>query len=562
MYNEENENKNNFFRNLIVKILLVLLFVFLLMWLFPMPNLSPFYDKIFAANINTMTDAAKNYFTTARLPEKEGETKTLTLQEMIDNKMIVSFTDSDGKACDTNKSYVEVTKEDGEYIFKTNLSCPTEEDYVITYFGCYDVCEDNSCKIEEEDDDTPATKKVIEYQFYKETKTSLIDKYVCKDGYTLSGTKCVLKLNVEKEEDATLSCSKGYTYNELTEKCEKSVREYKKPNKSCPTGYELPVDKTKCIKENTTTEDAEYTYKCSDNSIPVDGKCPLVYRTEVPAEASYSCPTGYELSEDKTECTLETDAKVTYTCPSGITPVDGKCPVYKTTTIAGTCVKTIDNCSYVTYTYAVGYADTDTYIRTFSKMSGSLYIYKVCIYSKTCSGTTYKQELVSNDPATANYYCTSGDRVGTKCISKANSEVSYSCKAGTMSSDGDTCLISSVSSVDAYKVYKCSVGTLNGDKCIIGSTSIKTPILSCEYGTLKNGKCVITVSEKQNPTYSCRTGYTLVGDSCYKFSTTTKTMDAEIIYKTTSTKAYKWSRSKTLSGWTFTGKTRTVTVSA
>ena len=32
--------RNYFFRDLIVKILLVLLFVFLLMWLFPMPNMN------------------------------------------------------------------------------------------------------------------------------------------------------------------------------------------------------------------------------------------------------------------------------------------------------------------------------------------------------------------------------------------------------------------------------------------------------------------------------------------------------------------------------------------
>ena len=37
------------------------------MWLVPMPNLNPFYDKIFTSNINSMTDAAKAYFTTARL---------------------------------------------------------------------------------------------------------------------------------------------------------------------------------------------------------------------------------------------------------------------------------------------------------------------------------------------------------------------------------------------------------------------------------------------------------------------------------------------------------------
>ena len=140
--------RNYFFRELIVKILLVLLFVFLLMWLFPMPNMNPLYDKIFTQNMTSMTDAAKSYFNVSRLPQKEGETKKLTLEDMINNKMIIEFTDSEGKKCNTKESFVEVTKKNGEYIFKTNLVCGSQSDYVIEYFGCYDVCEDGICEVE------------------------------------------------------------------------------------------------------------------------------------------------------------------------------------------------------------------------------------------------------------------------------------------------------------------------------------------------------------------------------------------------------------------------------
>ena len=64
--------------------------------------------------------------------------KKLTLRDMLNNKMIIEFTDSNGKTCDADKSYVEVTKQNGEYIFKTNLSCGNEEDYVIGLgTGCH-----------------------------------------------------------------------------------------------------------------------------------------------------------------------------------------------------------------------------------------------------------------------------------------------------------------------------------------------------------------------------------------------------------------------------------------
>ena len=75
--------RSYFFRDLIVKILLVLLFVFLLMWLFPMPDMNPLYDKIYTQNMSSMTDAAKGYFTVSRLPQKEGEVKKLTLKDIF-----------------------------------------------------------------------------------------------------------------------------------------------------------------------------------------------------------------------------------------------------------------------------------------------------------------------------------------------------------------------------------------------------------------------------------------------------------------------------------------------
>ena len=70
-----------------VLLFVALLFVFLLMWLFPMPDMNPLYDKIYTQNMSSMTDAAKGYFTVSRLPQKEGETKKLTLKDMINNKM-------------------------------------------------------------------------------------------------------------------------------------------------------------------------------------------------------------------------------------------------------------------------------------------------------------------------------------------------------------------------------------------------------------------------------------------------------------------------------------------
>ena len=83
-----NEGRGLFVRDLVVKLLFVALFIFIMMWIFPMPkDLKPFYDRIFNENILIMRDTAKEYYTTERLPKNTGDTVKLTLQEMLNKKL-------------------------------------------------------------------------------------------------------------------------------------------------------------------------------------------------------------------------------------------------------------------------------------------------------------------------------------------------------------------------------------------------------------------------------------------------------------------------------------------
>ena len=79
--------------DLIIKVILLILFVLLICWLFPMPKLDTFYDKVFNENIQTMKSAARDYYTVDRLPNTIGETKTMSLKQLIDSKMILEFSD-------------------------------------------------------------------------------------------------------------------------------------------------------------------------------------------------------------------------------------------------------------------------------------------------------------------------------------------------------------------------------------------------------------------------------------------------------------------------------------
>ena len=166
MYEERRESFS--VRDLILQVLFIVLFVFILIWLFPtksylkkyvdknsknttttvvqqtgydLDQLAVLYNQIFANNIATMKEAAVGYYTTERLPQNVGDTDTMTLQQMYDKHLVLTLKDKNGDACNATKSYVSVTKYEDEYQMKVNLSCGSEEDYIIVYLGCYDYCE-------------------------------------------------------------------------------------------------------------------------------------------------------------------------------------------------------------------------------------------------------------------------------------------------------------------------------------------------------------------------------------------------------------------------------------
>lgn len=151
----EEEKKGSFIKDLIIKLLYMLLFLFLFMWLYPAPKvdlsdvkvkvdkseLEPLYAGIFSDNITSMKEAARNYFTTDRLPSTNGGKVKLTLQEMLNKKMLVPFVDKNGNSCDTNASYVEVTRNSTyDYNLKVYLACGNEKDYIVDTIGCTSIC--------------------------------------------------------------------------------------------------------------------------------------------------------------------------------------------------------------------------------------------------------------------------------------------------------------------------------------------------------------------------------------------------------------------------------------
>jgi hypothetical protein len=530
-------NDNFSLGGFIARAVLVVLFVFLLMWLMPMPKMEPVYDRIFMDNVDTMKTAAKTYYTVERLPKEIGEVTVMTLEDLQNKKLILPFADRDGNACDLRASYVEIIKMSNEYIIKTNLSCPSKTDYVIEHLGCYDICSE-TCKVEEKKTDP---KKLIEYQFSREVYkgyklvsgtvkeyehvqhdkeitgynytcdqgvregvncriTASSSNYTCPSGYTLSGSLCYQSGNI-----TTYSCPSGYTLSGTTCYGTSSTPVY-----SCPSGYTLSG--TTCYKPTSTT-----TYSCPSGYTLSGTTC---YGTTT--TTTYSCPSGYTLSGSS--CTKQVIEKYTY----------GDWYLYSKPTS--------------TTMLSVYTGETEKRIYIGSELvpeCGTCFnlitVYKYEVYRRTKT-PVYKTETITATATTQTTTSTIG----------ATPTTSYS--TTTIGATQTTSY--STTTLAATPTTRLVTTTIPASWQTIGSTYVIPAKATAIYSNY--------IADRTWSIEKKLAGWTATGKD------RTRTIDNQKVYTAWVTKIpagytqtdkkteYRWSRSSTLQGWAPTGKTRTV----
>ena len=249
MYDEDNDNRATF-KGIFIKIVLVVLFIFILMMLFPTKGFVTNYvdEKVkensgsdnFNNNLLAMATAGSGYFTSSRLPENTGDKVRMTLGEMYDNKLLVKFSDSNNKTCNNKKSYIEVTKEEDEYTMKVNLSCTDKEDYIMLHMGLngteFPSTSTARCKFVKNLDGTWAYGKWSSWSTKKIVETSTVQVQT-KVSKVQTGTKKVAHNNVTKKDaikvyyngNPLYVCASSYdnagTYNNRVT-CTKTVTTY------------------------------------------------------------------------------------------------------------------------------------------------------------------------------------------------------------------------------------------------------------------------------------------------------------------------------------------------
>ena len=539
MYEENSYKLKIDWKTLIIRAILVLLFIILVIWLFPMPKLDTFYNRIFNDNINTMSTAAKNYFNN-NLPQDIGDTSTIKLEEMINKNLLIEFKDKNNESCNKTNSFAQITKTGtSEYVLKTQLSCQDETDYVLETLNTTPANTSNinttatdsqnknngtntsnttNTNVEnninnDEDDDEDIIKDdvtydkdgnivgIIEYEFKKPIYSSS-KSYYCPNGYVLDGKTCY-----KEETGETIEATKEYFEDRIeTTDAKKTegekytikadtIKKVDKVEQVCPEGYTL--NKNMCYKYKEATVNPGSTKYTCPSGYTLDGtKCiQTVDATKnTSTNTSYSCPNGGHLNG--TRCEKEDSINADYhngttncSCPSGYSPN------------GNSCTRTIPyNAS------ASGYwtnPTTQTSTTPLSEYNNGKQ--KRWLGSKSCNarGCTYTY-YVSNYVTT--YSCPNGGSLnGTSCY--ITETVAQNC-----------------STTPGY--YTCSKGNIRGDnRCYFDASYEATKnnssntTYSCPSGYEPKGdKCTKTIDATKNTTettYTCPEGYTKEGTTCY-----------------------------------------------
>ena len=522
------DNRRFSWTSLFIKIIIVVIFILFTIWLLSLSmksttkgmsnSLNVLTDNIFKENIDRMKDVGKDYFTTERLPEKVGEIKTLTLEEMYKKNLILEVKDKNGKACSAKNSYVSVEKLETEYQMKVYLECGSEKDFIKVIMGCYNYCNTDIC---ERKDTKEITNQAIEYQYSKTTGgawgpwgawTDWSNVEVSKNNYRDVETKVVNEqYSYDKEikdrkytgESACIQMD-GYTLiGDENGQCTYTTNVNVKEDPVCPSvsGYSLiSRDGFSCTyKQNTPSKTNPVCSTLDGYSNPTRDGFNCTYNKPGTAKEDPACPSvsGYSLtSRDGFSCTYKQNT------PSKTNPV---CP-------------TLD-----------GYSNPSRsgFTCTYSKQ-GTTYANPIC-------PTVSDFENTGIDNFTCNYMKSYKVAVGTRIVSSCNGcakevitvyETRYEyttkvaiCPEGYTRS-GDTC--AATTTLTETRTATCPEGyTKSGSDCVKYGTVTKSA--KCPEGYTKSGSnCVKETTLTETRTATCPSGYSKLGNSCVKYDKVTK----------------------------------------
>ncbi len=258
MYEESSKKLSINWVSLAIKLGILIIIVFLLCWLFTRNKnktnntVIGMQNEEYIANITAMKEAALEYFTDSKLPENIGGTKLLSLNEMLNQKLLIDFTDN-GKKCNTNTSYIQATKTaDGAYALKVNLVCGEDNDFIISTIEAPKCPENNTIA----DNNTDKTEDVNPDYIPDENDKYYDDK---TDTYLNNNQNNNNNSNSNTNNNSSNNSSSGSTSS--TQKVVKKVKITISACGTCNNNQPKPEDKPQENKPENKPEEKTLYYK-------------------------------------------------------------------------------------------------------------------------------------------------------------------------------------------------------------------------------------------------------------------------------------------------------------
>lgn len=130
------ESKIEFdWKSFFIKLALIIVVIILILKLLPLENknVSKNFSTEFNNNMAALRESSSQYFTSNRMP-KVGESREVSLNDLISVGAVRSLSDKDGSVCDSENSYVKVSNKTTNHELEIHLICGKENDTVYVYF--------------------------------------------------------------------------------------------------------------------------------------------------------------------------------------------------------------------------------------------------------------------------------------------------------------------------------------------------------------------------------------------------------------------------------------------
>jgi len=580
--------------SILVKLGLFLLIVFFAIFVVTKVR-QTFSKNSFTDNMEKMKDVAYTYFKLEKnRPIEVGEETLLTLDDLEKASLISELKDSKKNVCSKDYSYVSlIKKSDTKYLLKIYLSCGGEAQN-----ASYDLTYSNS------KDSGSSVPKTVLYELKRNVVTE--DVYTCPSGYMVSGRYCVgnntvttinatprYRVTPAKEYEAKLKKA-GYEY-EIVE----PISTVTNPTYVCDTKAGYHLEGTKCIKEGTVRYHTTTDYVCN-NGTPSGTKCLITTAAIYSTEQAY-CSRGRLVDDDScyvsikpsVRCLLgkkDTTRNACYTTYSASKVLsdwmfeskvkyrDGRVPK-DTEKVMYERVEELDN----------GYTLYRKFVRKYTtvcdgddkKINGTCRHYDASYEEKYCSNSKYDlsqdgTECYMYEDASyktkkgtydcPNGYSPKGSGSSTRCVRyetaiKKTENTPYCSGGYDLTEDGKCVKVVDATLEESKTNYTCpdgyvSRGSKSNPTCYKKVKTDSYYYCTNSKATLENNRCIIE-EETKFLGYSCPSGYSKNGNIC------TKTNSKERFLATKSEKSINndeiiWSKSKNVSGWTWTGNTKEV----